>query len=86
MRRIVGLAVLALAALAQISHAQTGNSPFCLQTSAGAKCVYMTMGDCERARGNSSAAQCMTQADARGATGLGKPPGTRPSLPTAQEP
>jgi hypothetical protein len=64
--------------------AQTGNSQFCLQTAAGAQCVYDRMGDCERARGSS--AQCMTSADARGATGLGDPPGRPPGIPTEPPP
>jgi hypothetical protein len=66
--------------------AQTGNSQFCLQTAAGAQCVYDRMGDCERARGSSSSAQCMTGADARGTTGLGEPPGRPPGIPTEPPP
>ena len=66
--------------------AQTGNSQFCLQTAAGAQCVYDRMADCERARGSSSSAQCMTSADARGTTGLGEPPGRPPGIPTEPPP
>jgi hypothetical protein len=76
--------VMALAAAPNAAVAQTGNGTFCLQTSAGAKCSYSTMGDCEQARGDAPATQCISQADARGATGLGKPtipvPASPPSL------
>jgi len=82
MRTLVVLTIMLLCTLTEIAVAQTGNAPFCLQTSGGAKCVYMTMGDCERARGDSSVAQCITQADAHGATGLGKPLGSPPAAPT----
>jgi hypothetical protein len=77
-------AVVALGLLPRMALAQNGTSPFCLQTAAGAKCAYMTMAECERARGNSSASQCITQADAKGATGLGEPPGAPPGIPAGQ--
>jgi hypothetical protein len=76
----IALALVSILFSVQGAAAQTGNAPFCLQTAGGAKCVYMTMGECERARGSSSA-QCMTQADAKGATGLGEPVGP-PPIPT----
>jgi hypothetical protein len=77
--------IFALCAVAQNAAAQTGNAPFCLPTAGGAKCAYMTMGECERARGNSSGSQCITQADAKGATGLGEPVGP-PPIPTVPQP
>jgi hypothetical protein len=77
--------IFAFSVVAQIAAAQTGNAPFCLQTAGGAKCAYMTMAECERARGNSSASQCITQADAKGATGLGEPVGP-PPIPTVPQP
>jgi len=81
MRAFLVAIIAALGLLPRIALAQTGTSPFCLQTAAGAKCAYMTMAECERARGNSSAAQCITQADAKGATGLGEPTGAPPGIP-----
>jgi hypothetical protein len=78
------LVIMALSSGPNAAAAQAGNAPFCLQTSAGARCSYSTMGDCERARGDAPATQCISQADARGATGLGKPtipvPASPPSL------
>jgi hypothetical protein len=85
MKMLLASALIALAGLAQPAAAQTGSAPFCLATSGGANCVYTTMGDCERARGNTSSAQCITQADAHGVTGLGKPSVPSPSS-TPQEP
>jgi len=70
---VVSAATIAFSAAPQIAAAQIGNAPFCLQTSTGARCVYATMGDCERARGNLSAVQCITRSDAHGVTGLGDP-------------
>jgi hypothetical protein len=72
-KTIVASAVITLSVLMQNAAAETGNAPFCLQTPTGAKCVYDTMGECERARGNTSAVQCITQSDAHGITGLGDP-------------
>jgi hypothetical protein len=79
MKAFLAGAVVALGLLSRIALAQNGTSPFCLQTAAGAKCAYMTMAECERARGNSSASQCITQADAKGATGLREPLARRPA-------
>ena len=76
--------IIALCASPQPAAAQTGNATFCLQTSAGAKCAYITMGDCERARGDTPATQCISQADAHGATGLGKPTVPGPTPPPSQ--
>ena len=73
MKTIVASAVIVLSVLMQKATAETGNAPFCLQTATGAKCVYDTMGECERARGDTSAVQCITQSDAHGVTGLGDP-------------
>jgi hypothetical protein len=73
MKTIAASAIIALFVLLQNAAAETGNAPFCLQTPTGAKCVYDTMGDCERVRGNTSAVQCITQSDAHGITGLGDP-------------
>jgi hypothetical protein len=56
MQRLVILTIILLLAEGSIAAAQTGSAPFCLQTSSGAKCVYMTLGDCERARGDTSVA------------------------------
>jgi hypothetical protein len=84
MKAFLASVIVALGLLPRIAFAQNGTSPFCLQTAAGAKCAYMTMAECERARGNSSASQCITQADAKGATGLGEPLGSTPGIPTGQ--
>jgi hypothetical protein len=65
--------------------AQSGNAQYCIQTAAGARCVFDTMGDCERTRGNSSA-QCMTRTDAHGTTGLGEPPARSRGIPTEPPP
>jgi hypothetical protein len=81
-------AAAAMTALCAIppAAAQTGNSQFCLQTAAGAQCMYDRMADCEHARGSSSSAQCMTSADARGTNGLGERPGRPPGIPTEPPP
>jgi hypothetical protein len=81
----VAVALIALQATPPAA-AQTGNSQFCIQTAAGARCAFDTMGDCERARGSSSSAQCMTRTDAHGTTGLGEPPARPPGLPTEPAP
>jgi hypothetical protein len=73
-------AMIALSFVPQAAAAQTGSAPFCLQTAAGARCVFGTMSECESARGNSSG-QCMTRTDARGTTGLGEPPARNPGTP-----
>jgi hypothetical protein len=75
-------AIIALHALPQLAVAQTGTAPFCLQTAAGARCVFTTMGECERARTSSASGQCITRTDAHGTTGLGDPPGRSPGTPT----
>jgi hypothetical protein len=85
MKTLVVFTIVALAAVAQTAAAQTGGAQFCLQTSAGARCVYTTMGDCERARGSISAAQCITRADAQGVTGLGERSAPSPAVPAAPE-
>jgi|SoiMethySBSTD1v2_1073268.scaffolds.fasta_scaffold6666399_1 hypothetical protein len=58
--------------------AQTGTAPYCLQTSGGTRCVFGTMGDCENARSGMSSAQCITNSDAHGTTGLGERPAPGP--------
>jgi len=78
---IASVAIVTFHALAQTAAAQSGNSPFCLQTAAGARCVFATMGECERAR-TSASGQCITRTDAQGTTGLGEPPGRLPGTPT----
>ena len=85
--KIFAAAVVALAVLCASppAAAQSGNGQYCIQTAAGARCLFDTMGDCERARGNSST-QCMTRTDARGTTGLGEPTGRRSSFPTEPPP
>lgn len=85
MPKLVLLTTILLLASVPIASAQVGNAQFCLQTSSGAKCVYTTMGDCERARGDTSAVQCMTQTDARGLTGLGKPLVPPPAPPSSEQ-
>ncbi len=82
---IVAAATMAYSAVPQIAAAQTGSAQFCLQIPSGARCVYGTMADCERARGNSSGAQCISRADAHGATGLGEPTVPSPKVPTPSE-
>ena len=77
---IASASIVALCAMPQVVAAQTGTSPFCLQTAAGARCIFMTMAACERARGDISSYQCITQADARGVTGLGDPNSTSSSV------
>ncbi len=77
--------ILALSAWPKLVAAQTGNAPFCLQTSTGTSCAYITMGDCERARGDAAATQCISQADAHGVTGLGKPAIPTPTAPPSKE-
>jgi len=66
--------------------AQSGNGQFCISTAAGARCVFDTMGDCERVRGSASSAQCMTRTDAHGTTGLGEPPARSFGTPTEPRP
>lgn len=85
MQRLVILTTILLLASVPTAVAQVGNAPFCLQTPSGAKCVYATMGDCERARGNTSAVQCITQSDAHGVTGLGKPLVPSPTAPSSEQ-
>jgi hypothetical protein len=66
--------------------AQSGNGQFCISTAAGARCVFDTMGDCERVRGSASSAQCMTRTDAHGTTGLGEPLARSFGIPTESRP
>jgi hypothetical protein len=79
---VVATAIIVLAAVAHPAIAQTGNEPFCLQSPSGARCVYTTMGACESARGDAPFTQCITRADAHGATGLGEPTIPSPRVPT----
>jgi hypothetical protein len=83
---VASAAIIAFHAMPQVAAAQTGTAPFCLQTAAGARCVFATMGECERARTSSSSGQCMTRTDAHGTTGLGEPPGRSPGVPTEGPP
>ena len=74
------IAMAALCAIVQTAVAQTGTAPFCLQTNAGTRCVFGTMGECEPAKGRTtSPEQCITRTDAHGTTGLGASP--RPIRP-----
>jgi hypothetical protein len=86
----VSTAIFTLCALSQIASAQTGTSPYCLQSPNGTRCVFGTMGDCEKSRGSTSGSQCITSTDARGTTGLGKPPtppaGSPPQSPAVSAP
>jgi hypothetical protein len=82
---VVSAVIMACSAMPQVAAAQTGSAPFCLQTLTSVRCVYATMGDCERARADNSNDQCITQADARGKTGLGEPPARPPQSPTPSE-
>jgi hypothetical protein len=79
------VAMVALWATPQVAAAQTGTAPFCLQTATGTRCMFSTMGECEAARGTTSADQCITRSDAQGTTGLGdrqvKPPDQPIALP-----
>jgi hypothetical protein len=85
MKILVAAAIVALTAIPP-AGAQSGNAQYCIQTAAGARCRFDTMADCERARGNSSSAQCMTRSDAHGTTGLGEPPARAPGIPTEPPP
>ena len=87
------IAIVALVALPEIATAQTGTAPFCLQTTAGTRCVFGTMGECESARGSTGdtgPGQCITRTDAQGTTGLGEKPsvksGTRMTPPPSAGP
>jgi hypothetical protein len=86
MKRLAAFAAITALHAMPPAGAQTGSSQFCLQTAAGARCVFDTMGDCERARGNFSSSQCMTRADAHGTTGLGEPPSRPSGIPTEPRP
>ena len=90
---VASVAVVVLLALPEIAAAQTGTAPFCLQTTAGARCVFGTMGECESARGSTgdtAPGQCITRTDAQGTTGLGDRPaaksGTRMAPPPSAGP
>jgi hypothetical protein len=74
--------IIALAALPQRAGAQIGGAQYCLQSAGGTRCVFATMGECERARTNSPSGQCTTRTDAYGTTGLGDPPGRSSGVPT----
>src|SRR5688500_16804995 len=65
----VFVAIGLLCAIPHVAAAQTGAAPFCLQTvGGGVRCVFGTMGECERARANPSSSQCITRSDAQGTT------------------
>jgi Protein of unknown function (DUF3551) len=82
MKVLAAAAMTALLAIPQLAAAQSGNAPFCLQTAAGARCVFTTMGECERARASATSGQCITRTDAHGTTGLGEPPARRRGIRT----
>ena len=74
------VAIVALCATPQVAAAQTGISPYCLQTAMGTRCMFSTMAECEAAKGKTTYfEQCMTRTDAQETTGLGQRP--RPSGP-----
>ncbi len=85
------VSIVVLCGTQQVAVAQTGTAPYCLQTTAGTRCVFGTMGECERARGSYSSSQCITRTDAHGTTGLGEPPANysgqrvEPVPPTGRE-
>jgi hypothetical protein len=86
-------AIVMLIVLPETAVAQTGTAPYCLQSQAGARCVFGTMGECESARGSTgdtAAGQCITRTDAQGTTGLGDRPaaksGTRMAPPPSAGP
>ena len=81
MKMLLTISVFMSSLTPQIANAQTGSAPFCLQTAAGAQCVFGTMTECENARGDAPG-QCMTRTDARGTTGLGDSPTRLPGIPT----
>jgi len=87
MRAVTASTILvAVSAMSGVAPAQTGTAPFCLQGPAETRCVFGTMGECERARGDAPASQCITRADAQGTTGLGEPPTQAPSRPFGRPP
>ena len=74
------VAIATLCAMPQTAAAQTGTSPYCLQTAMGTRCMFSTMADCEAAKGRTTYfEQCLTRTDTQGTTGLGQ----RPRLPAA---
>lgn len=73
-------AIAAISATPQLAAAQSGSSPYCLQTTMGTRCMFSTMADCEAAKGKTTYfEQCLTRTDTQGTTGLGQPP--QPSGP-----
>jgi hypothetical protein len=69
------VAIAVLLALPDVAAAQTGTAPFCLQTIAGTRCIFSTMGECEAAKGRTTFfEQCLTRTDTQGTTGLGQRP------------
>jgi hypothetical protein len=81
MKMLLVWAAVTLAVAPGTAAAQSGTAPFCIQTAAGARCVFATMADCER-MARATSAQCITRADAHGTTGLGESPARSPGLPT----
>ena len=78
------IAIVALWATSQTAAAQTGISPYCLQTAMGTRCMFNTMAECEAAKGKTTYfEQCMTRTDAQGTTGLGQ--GPQPSGPPSYD-
>jgi hypothetical protein len=70
----------------QLAAAQTGTAEFCLQSAGGTRCVFTTMGECERARTRTPSGQCITRTDAHGTTGLGEPPRSSSGTPSQPAP
>ena len=79
--RLAGI-IIVLSALSHPAAGQSGTAQFCLQTPAGARCVFASMAECERSRESSSTGQCITRTDARGTTGLGEPTARSSGVPT----
>jgi hypothetical protein len=78
------VAMLALCTSPQTAAAQTGISPYCLQTAMGTRCMFNTMAECEAAKGKTTYfEQCMTRTDTHGTTGLGQRP--QPSGPPSYD-
>jgi hypothetical protein len=72
---VAAVAMAALCAVSNEAAAQTGTAPFCLQTIAGTRCIFSTMGECEAAKGRTTFfEQCLTRTDTQGTTGLGQRP------------
>jgi hypothetical protein len=69
------VAIAVISATPQLAAAQSGTSPYCLQTAMGVRCMFSTMAECEAAKGKTTYfEQCVTRSDTQGTTGLGQRP------------